>query len=388
MKRTASHSFPSKPLELAQVPDPAGLPDRVRVVYLLGAGASHACVSNVASAHGILMKDLGDELTEGVHELVVKSYGDQTSIHRLANDVINAEVDFEHIITFLDESPSALHKQFANDLRQIFETVLRKRLATIEDEQGRIPDDLYFALLDMHAVQDFPEELGGFITLNYDEYLETAIERSSSCTLDRCVVVNPPLPRQGNTKVLKLHGSFGWTDTWPITEHSIGPTLWIPPGIQKSKQRYPFNFLWGMAREMMNCDVLRIIGCKMAPNDWDLISLLFSTRHTHVDTSGYRIEIIDSPKHAIALQSQYPYLDVQSILEIEPIGRKLVGEFSGGEPAAFKSLSDPDRDAVLNAATDKNWFRLWLKQKAETAFYDLGSIRTPDGALERLMEEA
>ena len=43
---------------------------RTKVVYLFGAGASHGCVKAVGSPHGILMRDLGIELSARLRALV------------------------------------------------------------------------------------------------------------------------------------------------------------------------------------------------------------------------------------------------------------------------------------------------------------------------------
>jgi hypothetical protein len=363
-------------------------PPALRIAYLIGAGASHACVANVASAYGILMKDLGGDLIAGVDQLVRQKYGTSISIRRLVNDVINADTDFEQIITFLDESASGSHKDFANDLRTLFEKVLRDRLKAISDEQGRNPDDLYFALLDMHTLTGLGERLVGFLTLNYDEYLEGAINRLPGYSADQRVWQQDGRAGTTSIPVIKLHGSFGWKDCWPISADPDRDTLWIPPGIQKAKQRYPFNLLWGLARELLECDVLRIIGCRLTPNDWDLISLLFSTQHTHINGQSYEIEIIDSPLRADEVKKTYTYLNIKSLLDLDQIGDNLVAEFAGGAPRSQFDLNENERETLARAFEGKNWFRVWLKQKAEFAEINLDSVATTAGAFEALLREA
>ena len=100
-------------------------------------------------------------------------------------------------------------------------------------------------------------------------------------------------------RVIKLHGSFTWTDSWPVRRSrrlkSPDP-LWIPPGIQKAKERYPFNILWGLAREQLECDILRVVGCRLSASDWDLISLIFSTHHTHGSNKPCLLYTSPSPR--------------------------------------------------------------------------------------------
>ena len=359
---------------------------RRRVVYLLGAGASHACVKAVGSPHGILMNDLGPPLAEAVRDLVQRKYSGNRTLTDLVNAVINETTDFEHVITFLDESPSALHRGFADDLRTSFERVLREQLELIEREIGGPPTGLYKALLDMYQVRGCPEELAGVLTINYDEYIEDAVAAMFDRPIDFGIHIQGAKSSKPGLRLLKLHGSFGWQDTWPIPQRKGDTPLWIPPGIQKAKDRYPFNVLWGLARELLDCDVLRIIGCRLGSNDWDLISLIFTTRHAS-STHPYTIEVIDAPLRVAELQEAFPYLDVRSILEVEPMGSQLVSEFSGGDPRAYANLDSDEQKKVREAAgTNKNWFRLWLKQMAEALYLDLGSVKTPHGTFERLLE--
>ena len=135
------------------------------------------------------------------------------------------------------------------------------------------------------------------------------------------------------------------------------------------------------------CDVLRIVGCRLTPNDWDLIALIFTTRHTHRDRTPYTVEVIDSPLHAERVQKSFPYFEVRSILEIDHIGSHLVSELIDGEPRPFTTLTEEEKNhAMMRAGTDKNWFRLWLKQMAEFLYLELGSVQTPLGALQKLLE--
>lgn len=269
-----------------------------RVTYLFGAGASHACVNYVGAAQGILMKDLNAELAESINAVFLAKFSSSVSLGNLVNNVIDEESDVEHIITFLDQSPSALHREFAGALRVSFEAVLRKRLDAVVDEIGDSHCDLYAALLDMYDVNGFPESLNGFLTLNYDVFLENAIARFRDRYIDFGIPINEARGASRPIRVLKLHGSFDWEDVWPIRQISATKPLWIPPGIQKAKERYPFNILWGRARELLDCDVLRIIGCSLGPNDWDLVSLLFSTRHAGESGNPYEIQVIDSPERS------------------------------------------------------------------------------------------
>ena len=78
---------------------------------------------------------------------------------------------------------------------------------------------LYEVLLDAYNVDQFPEVLQGIITINYDEYIESAIERVCDCPVDFGIRIEPSSHQQTDRpRLLKLHGSFGWQDTWPISK--------------------------------------------------------------------------------------------------------------------------------------------------------------------------
>ena len=162
--------------------------------------------------------------------------------------------------------------------------------------------------------------------------------------------------------------------------------MWIPPGIQKAKQAYPFNVLWGAARELLACDVLRVVGCRLGPNDWDLISLLFSMRHAGI---GHRphIEVIDSPGHAIALKEAYPYLQILSILEVEPIGRVIINELTSKVIQPFEAFDTNEQEEILEiVGRERNWFDLWLTTMVEYHSTEIGDLSTPTGFVEKFME--
>lgn len=50
-----------------------------RIVYLVGAGASHACVSRVGSPHGILMSDLTAPLSRKLQGLINNGFSGMTA---------------------------------------------------------------------------------------------------------------------------------------------------------------------------------------------------------------------------------------------------------------------------------------------------------------------
>ena len=248
----------------------------------------------------------------------------------------------------------------------------------------------------MYEVSNCPEQLGGILSLNYDEYIEAAARKVCKRPVDYGLAIWNSKTSDESLKLIKLHGSFNWTSTWPIRTASQNTTtpLWIPPGIQKSKQHYPFNVLWGTARELLDCDILRIIGCRLGASDWDLISLLFSSRHSNVTRKNpFAVEVIDVPQHAFKRKASYPYLDIRSVLEVEEseVGAYLVSELIGGPPRRFNELDSYDKDRLLSGPiAGINWFRLWLVQMAEAFDRDLSieSLDTKTNEFQQLLDES
>jgi len=356
------------------------------VVYLFGAGATQACVDYVGSSYGILMRDLALPLAEAVSTLLRdRPYSNQRGLEDLFNNVIDEDTDFEQLITFLDDSPSAIHRAFADDVRASFEQVLRARLKKVAPELDHTPNNLYTALIDLYNISEVDERLRGCMTLNYDSFLETAVAQLGGRAVDYGISVYPERPEGTPLTILKLHGSFTWDEVWPVRLGEAEHTLWIPPGIRKSKYNYPFNLLWGRARELLDCDILRVVGCKLGPNDWDLISLLFSTRHVNELRPPYRIELIDSPEVAERIKQVFPYLGIRSIFEVEPVGSQIIGELRRDEPVPWEELTSQQQNRLLETLPSQNWFALWLNHKVEAIYRTYGTVATETGAVERLL---
>ena len=120
--------------------------------------------------------------------------------------------------------------------------------------------------------------------------------------------------------LIKLHGSFNWKRGFRsiIVDEEQAKTveqeemLWIPPSIEKERDAYPFNLLWGKAFQLLDCDVLRIIGCKLSQNDWGLISLLYNTQ---LEKGGvFNIELICPHEEGINIRTRVGFLKNMFVL--------------------------------------------------------------------------
>lgn len=348
------------------------------VVYLFGAGASHGCADAIKCEVGSLMGHLAVPIINRIHELARTEYAGNDQIGQLVNEVIDEKIDFEHLITFLDQSPTGSHRAFANNLRQVFEEVLKGKLDRIDNELRDGPINLYSALLELHAHGGLIDErLVACLTLNYDWFLQDAVDRSEHYDLSEALSIDGQLPSGDSLPVLSLHGNFRWEASFPVSKPVSSGPLWIPPGIQKVKDRYPFNLIWGRARESLDCDVLRIVGCRLGSNDWDLVSLIFTTRHANGNRRPFRIEVIDSPDLAFKIRKAFPYLDVDSLLDHGELSERIFGTSLDGKN---------HQEIAEEFGSSHNWFYLWLKSVVERIHEERTAVKIPAGQLTKLLE--
>lgn len=364
--------------------------DTRRVVYLLGAGATQGTVKFGGSPASLVMPGLIGRLLERMREVYVESFSEHPGVGNLVNDVVTDTTDFEHLLTFLADTPSDPYQEFALRLRTEFSTVLRTALSVVRRELGDRHSALFAVLLDMHRVSESGEALKGFITLNYDSFLEHAIEEVHERPIDYGVDIRDGDQHDQAIPVLKLHGSFSWRHTWPIeVTDDTDAALWIPPGIRKAKGDYPFNAIWGAARQLLDCDVLRIVGCNLGSNDWDLVSLLFTTMHGRESDPPYEVEVVGPPEAAARIASTFPYLDVKSLFEIPEIGPQLIAEVLGGKPTEFSDLDERNKGRAIENAKNKiaNPFERWLRVKGELMHSSLSDIETDKNIFKNFVEE-
>ena len=225
----------------------------------------------------------------------------------------------------------------------------------------------------MYEIKGINEKIGGIITLNYEDLIEKAIFnvkgridyainfRNNSKQFKQNNINNKTIP------LLKLHGSFNWKNEFPVClvdkikrEDDV---LWIPPGVEKNKNNYPFSLIWGKAKEMLDCDILRVVGCSLNRNDWQLISLLYSTQRLNSQEKEYTIELINYQNIAESIKKDYSYLRFSTILDIEEVKEYIFNSFR--RQASRKRLSTSMVDYVSTQNSTINILDTWLKAKGE-----------------------
>jgi len=310
------------------------------------------------------MSDIVDGMAQKI------SINNITALKEVSNLLSIPDIDVEHLITLYEASGTKKHNKVAKDLKKLFREEIEEKIDQLGDD---FFPKLLASLLDMHTIVQFQEELIAIITLNYEDLLEQAMQHINGGINYSIRTVNKNKDysiSNNNIPIVKLHGSFNWKSEFPISVQKRikkeEDVLWIPPGVVKKRENYPFNMLWSIARELLDCDILRIVGCSLSRNDWELIALLFTTQRLRTDKKEYSIELIDYPTKCDVIKSDYRYLTMNSILDILEMRSYFINEHFPQHrnkeviPAEvfdeLRASITPDRE---------NIFLLWLRAKGE-----------------------
>ncbi|MDD4901122.1 MAG: SIR2 family protein [Patescibacteria group bacterium] len=314
---------------------------RPKIVYLFGAGATHAELSNIVKEKEVAPKFLKDNglLMAEVSRRVTKKAKSQNFFKSIKMfSVPQGSSNIELLISLIENNAnkilqsskitSGLKKLVRKDIERVLKNNLSKNFY------------LYKALLELDKANKDTEEILGYISLNYDTVLDQAYcEILSSKKPNYCI---SPLEKvthktkNSNPFLLKLHGSFRWVGYSKITKIPI-----IPLGVNKNYLQLPYSFIWGYAHEILKkCDILRIIGCSLNQNDSQLIDLLFKA-HLHKKDS-FEIHVIDFDENGQRIKGDYEFFPkIKTFSEI------------------FGSKYDNSNTKIINES-----FQNWLKYKA------------------------
>ena len=250
-----------------------------RVVYLWGAGATHAEAQHVGAPVNLLMRD-DDDYGPGLTARILKRAGKSYIAFRGSSGS-----DIEKLISLLTTSGVSKYISLAEDLRRSYFTEIRESLA--KANLLGIPR-LATRLLEFHQDPQFSSEveiLSGIITTNHDGLLQIASQHVFSRVNSGFRFESNDFAHDEGAEspiLLQLHGSFTWQFGSPIQMGKLRRTskyddaVWLPPTILKESKAYPFNKLTGMAHELLcrQCDVLRVGVSSLTQNDWNILSLI------------------------------------------------------------------------------------------------------------------
>jgi len=187
---------------------------------------------------------------------------------------------------------------------------------------------LHKALLELHehGKTKKKERLLGLVSLNYDTVLDDAYTTiyhkppNYSFSLDDSEY-------KDRLPLLKLHGSFNWDDITILGRKRSFEI--IPLGASKNYTHIPYNFIWSRTLELLiQCDILRVIGCSLSQNDVHLVDLLFKA---HLQKGReLEIQLIGPEAAGREIQQTYGFFrNIKRLSEIEP---PLVDDTTSGNP--------------------------------------------------------
>jgi hypothetical protein len=193
---------------------------------------------------------------------------------------------------------------------------------------------LHKALFELHELLK-SETLLGVISLNYDDVVDEAYGEIFGDRPNYCLTSGGST---GALPLLKLHGGFA-------LRYRQKPLPIITPGVDKNYLTLPYSFVWGRALELLlECDILRIVGCSLSQNDLGIIDLLFKA-HTSRKVAPV-LQIVDFDPEDNPIREHLGFFpNVETALNIE------------GRLIADVDIRRPDSGA--------NPFKIWLKAKIE-----------------------
>jgi hypothetical protein len=311
-----------------------------KIVYLFGAGATHAELQNiapvVAEKRGLLVSHVSSRVIERARR--EPGYIKDVAMVSGTSGSLNIEL----LISLIENSKIRGWEYKAHRLKEL----VRGDIEGILTDPRTRRFYLHKALLELHnhpTIQE-KEELVGLISLNYDNVLDTAYKDyyglpryCFSVDTEHAVIAAIPL--------LKLHGSFGWKNQ-SIRGRRRTIEI-IPLGSTKTYIHPPYGCIWNQALEtLIGCDTLRVIGCSLSQNDFHLIDLLFKA---HLERGrAFEMEIIASDNIGDEIRRTYGFFpDIKSLTEIKGI---LIPESTPENPfkawLRYRSVALLDRQQI------------------------------------------
>jgi hypothetical protein len=278
---------------------------------------------------------------------------------------MDSDVDIEHLISVLEaNSQFSTTQKIKRYYHQAIIDLSKEMIKDVHDSPHA--PNLYSVLFDFHSIGDLNEKITGVLSLNYEDLLEQTLLWHLSTNINYYIARKTRRNANREIPVVKLHGSFSWKNRRPIfvdvsRKINSDDALWIPPGVDKKRENYPFNVLWGKAFELlMECDVLRVIGCSLNRNDWGLIPMIYTAMKLRDSASSFEIEIIDFVDQGERIRKTYPYLKIKSLTEILEYRNYLVDLFS----LTSSTIPAYVRDTVSSDSSKRqNIFESWLRAK-------------------------
>ena len=317
-----------------------------KIVYLIGAGATHAEIYNLEDAPSENFLQENGLLISNVSKRVMRKAQDVRGFKKNVESVTSPEgsLNIELLISLFASNQIPNSDSKVNKLKKLVQDDILKRLSMSRKKKFY----LHKALLELHNLIVDREHLLGIISLNYDDILDEAYK---ACKMDINYCHTSNSGDRGSSPFLKLHGSFNWKKI-KIYGRTKAISI-IPLGLNKNYLLPPYNCIWSRALEILTqCDTLRVIGCSLSQNDVGLIDLLFKA---HLERVGYfEIEIIDWQDKGDEIKNNYGFFP--GIIKPKDIENSLIANESIYE----MGVGNP--------------FKIWLKTKAQKMLQNIDEI--------------
>ena len=317
---------------------------QAKIVYLFGAGATHAELVNLYPekiTDPIFLKKNGLLMGDVSKRVCIRAKDEKYFSKRTLKLFSSAGLSNIELFISLLEKNEIKSDEIIERLKELIKKDILKRLTP----SNRKKFYLHKSLFEFHLKKKKREKLLGIISLNYDQVLDDAYRTIIRKDPNYCLSLEEPK----EIPLLKLHGGFGL----PYRGKEL-PI--ITPGINKNYLELPYNFIWGRALELLiECDILRVIGCSLSQNDLGLIDLLFKAHLAREQSLKIQMITFD-PKNNNIKENYGFFPDIETAFKIE------------GDLISDPTIDDPSKGS--------NPFQVWLKAKFERMMTHSEIIKT------------
>lgn len=317
-----------------------------KIVYLFGAGATHAEILNLypsKSGDAIFLKNNGLLLKHISERVIENAIKDGAFNKRQIKQISPAGLSNIELYISLLSMNQIESEKIIKRIKELLKIDITDKLTTFRLSRFY----LHKALIEFHSLINEKEKLLGSISLNYDSVLDDAY-KGLSFEPDYGLYSSSKTGEKAKP-LLKLHGGFN-------LDYRGSSLSFITPGINKNYLELPYNFVWGRALELLiGCDQFRIVGCSLSPNDIGLIDLLFKA---HFMRKQSRLEI-----QMINFDRDYNLGDRTSSNEM----KKSYGFFPDIKTALELESGLITDLKIRDDTSGSNPFKIWLKAKVDRA---------------------
>lgn len=307
--------------------------NQAKVAYLFGAGATHAELANWSrDRKSDAFLEQNSLLLSEVSKRVCRAAKDQDVFPKSIKTFLSPAglSNLELFIGLLERNHVECSEETVRDLKARVERDIKDRLRNRMSQFY-----LHKALLEFHEFSK-NEELIGLVTLNYDQVLDEAYRKVFKKEPNYCLTSGTA--EQDVVPLLKLHGGFGM-------KYRQKPLPIVTPALNKNYLELPYSFVWGRALEVLiDCDVLRVVGCSLSTNDVGVIDLIFKAQMRR--EKACLVQIVDFDPKGNRIRENFGFFPkLERATEIET-----------------NLISDP---TIQDPGVGANPFKIWLRAKIE-----------------------